>query len=281
MRNYVLLFIAFFCITNAFAQPPRKKYFAVGVDAGVSNYEGDLDDSFNPQFLKFAYGFHALYLFSDHFNLRISAFRGALEADDNYQTDQSLRNRNLSFYSPITEGSLTLIVKPFRKKGNEFSRHLITPYFFGGIGVFKFNPQADYNGNTYDLHSLGTEGQNLGSPYPVIYKLTNLSVPMGAGILYRLNYRWDLGLECGIRKTFTDYLDDVSGAYPDIALLKNSSEIAAALSDRHIQGTKRSSLRGNSSANDWYIYTNINLTYYFYISQKGKNGSNNCVRVKI
>jgi hypothetical protein len=281
MKNIILLFFLFLWIFNVSAQPARKKYFAVGINGGVSNYKGDLDDNLNPQFFRPAYGIHALYLFSDRLNIRLSAFRGTITANDDYQSVTSLRNRNLSFFSPITEGAISIIIKPFRKRGNEFSRLMFTPYLFGGVAFFKFNPQASYNGSTYYLHSMGTEGQNLGSPYPRIYSLSGLSVPFGVGLLYRLNYRWDLGIECGPRKTFTDYLDDVSGPYPDIDLLRAADPVAAALSDRQRAGTKRSASRGNSGANDWYIYTNVNLTYYFYISKKGKNGSNNCIKVRM
>ena len=263
------------------AQPPRKKYFAAGIDLGVSNYKGDLDDNFTVQFLKPAYGFHFLYLFSDHFNLRMTFFKGSVTANDDYQESLALRNRNLSFYSPITEAGFNLIFKPFRKRGNEFSRLTLTPYVFAGVSVFTFKPQVDYLGSTYSLQALGTEGQNLGAPYPRPYSLTNVSIPMGGGLLYRLNYRWDLGLECGFRKTFTDYLDDVSGAYPDLTLLASENPVAAALSNRQLPGTKRSVLRGNDSAKDWYVYTHFSLTYYFYINQKGKNGSNNCVKVRL
>ena len=45
------------------------------------------------------------------------------------------------------------------------------------------------------------------------YRLTEVAIPMGLGVKYRLTERFILGLDAGLRKTFTDYLDDVSGTY--------------------------------------------------------------------
>ena len=72
------------------------------------------------------------------------------------------------------------------------------------------------------LQPLGTEGQQVSGKfpdrhYPKPYKRTQLSIPMGAGINYKVNRQINLGYEIGWRKTFTDYLDDVSGRYANPA----------------------------------------------------------------
>ena len=40
------------------------------------------------------------------------------------------------------------------------------------------------------------------------------SIPMGGGVKIAVNESFNIILEYGIRKTFTDYLDDVSTTYP-------------------------------------------------------------------
>ncbi len=83
-----------------------------------------------------------------------------------------------------------------------------------GIGIFTFNPEARFGGDEWiDLQPLGTEGQWLADPenrYPEPYELTQFNIPFGGGLRFRLSRRWDMEVEIGWRKTFTDYLDDVA-----------------------------------------------------------------------
>jgi hypothetical protein len=79
----------------------------------------------------------------------------------------------------------------------------------------------------------------------------------------------DLGCEIGMRKTLTDYLDDLSGRYPDKnQLLNEQGEMALYLSDPSNEPTRPNgrnsfSNRGYSEKKDWYIYSNFNISYYF------------------
>ncbi|MDX5321255.1 MAG: hypothetical protein LPK45_09075, partial [Bacteroidota bacterium] len=81
---------------------------------------------------------------------------------------------------------------------------------------------------------------------------------------------WILGAELGVRKTFTDHLDDVGGMYPDLnALRQKEGNTAAALSDRsgELVGSEQLSqqgdFRGDSQIKDWYYIAGITLTYRF------------------
>jgi hypothetical protein len=139
------------------------------------------------------------------------------------------------------------------------------PYIFGGVGLFKFNPKAKFNGQWYELQPLGTEGQYLAPPlgktYPKPYALTQVCLPVGAGAHIMLNRRWDLDIEIGWRKIFTDYLDDVSTRWPDLTALAASNPRAAALS---WQGTNPSLLRfirGDKKQYDWYLYSGVTASY--------------------
>ena len=89
------------------------------------------------------------------------------------------------------------------------------------------------------------------------------------GIKVNLSHHSCLSFEYGIRKTFTDYLDDVSVLYPNLDLLEIESGIPAAdLSDRSVnpEGINQSSYglqRGNSTDKDWYTVSGFTLTYEF------------------
>jgi hypothetical protein len=117
---------------------------------------------------------------------------------------------------------------------------------------------------------LGTEGQFLPNPTgnnPAPYKLTQICFPMGVGARFALSRHIDLEIETGFRKTFTDYLDDVSGLYPDLDALRAQNPVAAILSDRIDRsqfpqgGAVVNGIRGDRTQSDWYIYTCARLTY--------------------
>ena len=100
----------------------------------------------------------------------------------------------------------------------------LRPYGITGVGFFHFNPKAYYypdpnNLNVkqlVELKPLRLEGQGM-SQYPdrKEYKLTQLEIPMGAGFKYYIKEHIYVGLEVLHRKTFTDYVDDVSTKYID------------------------------------------------------------------
>jgi hypothetical protein len=68
-------------------------------------------------------------------------------------------------------------------------------------------------------------------------------------------------IDVAIRKTFTDYLDDVgSGVYFDPQVLSDEiSDLSATLSNQSLDGN-RFGKRGTSSTKDWYVYTGATLT---------------------
>ena len=71
--------------------------------------------------------------------------------------------------------------------------------------------------------------------------------------------------------TFTDYLDDVSGAYASYRdLAQNRGTLAANIADRapEISGgdpiERNGAMRGNPKQNDWYFVGNLTISYHFY-----------------
>ena len=97
----------------------------------------------------------------------------------------------------------------------------LRPYALIGVGIFHFNPKGsitDAAGNKtwHELRPLRLEGQGM-TEYPESkpYKLTQMNIPIGAGIKYFASERINLSTELLYRKTFTDYIDDVSKNYID------------------------------------------------------------------
>ena len=142
------------------------------------------------------------------------------------------------------------------------------------------------NGSWYELQPLGTEGQGT-KAYPGLtpYKLTQFGVPFGIGAKISLSKILCVGLEWGMRKTYTDYLDDVSTTYPDPVLLKaQKGEIAMELSNRSIpvageHPVQAGVQRGNSKTRDWYSFAGLTFTVKI-ITQKDKGCRDQQVRHK-
>ena len=93
------------------------------------------------------------------------------------------------------------------------------------------------------------------------YALTQFSIPMGGGFKIAVYKTFIIILEYGIRKTFTDYLDDVSTTYTGGNLI-DMSPIAIEMSDKSLNGPQTKGFqRGNTKDNDWYTFTGITLSF--------------------
>jgi hypothetical protein len=127
-----------------------------------------------------------------------------------------------------------------------------------------YSPQAELNGNFHKLRPLGTEGQGL-LRGKEIYPKASLALPFAMGYRYKLNRKYVLGLEFQLRKSFGDYIDDVSGTYVDNTRLRTErGDVAADLADRNTSADLRQpgSGRGNPGANDNYGFGVITFSYF-------------------
>ena len=119
-------------------------------------------------------------------------------------------------------------------------------------------------GRTYNLQPLGTEGQYIiEGDYPAPYQRTQINVPMGIGMNLRFSSQLGVGMELGYRRTFTDYLDDVSTVYPDPdQLVEASGSLALALSNRSDSFALPGDQRGNPGLDDHYVFISVLMFYY-------------------
>lgn len=262
MFRSTLTIILTFIYLGSYAQ-----FIEFGGSLGGATYQGDishLSSKFSFQGARMLNGLHIGYHFNEFYVLKLKFTKGSIGADDITSVDFWRRERNLHFRSDIKEFSIAnefelLDVFRFFQKIN------IKPYITFGISWFKFNPQAKYRGEWYDLHPLSTEGQGLPGSGVKSYSLSQISVPFGFGIKYSVTDNLYFGLELSPRITFTDYLDDVSADYPDFELLRQyKGNLAVQLSyqgDKRPGGLPISGLiakgRGNSSDNDWYIFNSF------------------------
>ncbi len=291
---FLLLVFCLLAATTASAQQfnRRKLYNTVSVHLNVMNYFGDLVPKTSFTSLRLGatrpnLGISYMHRFSPRLSGRGGLSYGRISGADNLAADRADNDasyryyRNLSFRNDLVEASGVAIIDLFENRGTYLKRREFAPYVFAGLAAFHHNPKAELNGEFIALQPLGTEGQQKGYAGRKPYKRLQFSVPFGAGVRYKLDRQYDIGFEIGWRKTFTDYLDDVSTTYADraslptdqAALLANrSTDLVSKLSQADqikysgygVAGQKR----GTDNEDDWYIVSGFNFSYILTPSQK-------------
>lgn len=266
MRQFVLVISVFFLAASMQGQSKWDKSQEIGVSAGSSYYLGDI----NPR-QHFGGVLHPGFglVYRNNLTKRLS-IKGSIqqiqfEAHDADSDDPWQVNRNLHFRNTIIEGSIQaeLSFFPYQIGNPDFP---FSPYFFGGLAIFKMTPAAEYNGTWYELQPLGTEGQGT-SEGDEKYAVNGIAIPFGAGIRANIVGSLAVSLEWGMRKTYTDYLDDVSTSYASPAVIEEENgELAAILADRSLEqegiGESNAGMqRGERTRNDWYNVFQLMITF--------------------
>jgi len=266
--KFALILLVMFAASPVSAQKNKfERSKDVGLLWGTSYYIGEVNPykHFGTR-LKSGGGISFRNSFNRRWTLKSSVLYHVIEAWDADSEDPWIRNRNLSFRNQIIEGSVQGELNFFNYQlGNP--KFPISPYLFAGLGYFRMRPMAEYRGTWYELQPLGTEGQ--GTEFGAQkYKTNMFSVPFGAGIKMNLFAIFGLSIEWGVRKTWTDYIDDISGKYVDPGLLADlNGELAAMLSDRSLQkeipntaGNSNGGLqRGDPGRKDYYFFSMVSL----------------------
>jgi hypothetical protein len=276
MKKFILFALTSFISFTSFSQ------FRLGVFGGIANYQGDLTDqafrSARP-----AFGLTGTFTISQRLNIRTGLTFARVAGADSLAKSEVLRGRNLSFQSNISELSLLAEYNIFNLDQVRW-----TPYLFAGLAVYRFDPFTyDPDNNRVYLRPLSTEGQGIEGYPGQPYKLTQVAIPFGGGFKYAISDRVHLGLELGLRKLFTDHLDDVSGDYADPAdlltargprspeLAYRANEIAGHEMDQPVRGE----MRGSPKFNDYYYFTGLHLSLKLGEGGGGRDKGYGCPKV--
>ena len=263
MRLLQRIFLFIFAVM-AVVPAHSQSYYTnteIGISLGASQYFGDLNENYGFKTITPAGGIYIRKRMSSYIALKLVANYTKVSYDDKYNTDPYERLRNLNFTSPIAEIAAQAEFNFFKfVTGDPLYR--FTPYLTGGIGIFYYNPYTTYNGNTYYLMPLGTEGQNVGMGG----KYGNFSAcfPVGAGFKFWIKSGINMSIEIADRLTLTDHIDDVSTVYAGVGNFPPNS-VAALLQDRS-QGQvlgQQGKQRGNTASYDQYIMGLISMSWNF------------------
>lgn len=198
-----------------------SQHAEIGGGLGVFNYTGDLVRTYDLTTSKPAVTFFYTSNISRVISFRTSLTGGQLAASDqNNPIDAFATKRAASFDLFLLELS-GVFEYHFLDWKDEKRKLRFTPYLFSGLALFGIS---------------GTPNKTKE------YSNVQLSIPLGGGMKYVLNPRYYISFEIGIRKTFFDYLDNISGGDPTV---KNYQY-------------------GNPNDYDNYFFTGITLTYTFY-----------------
>ncbi|MBL0315281.1 MAG: outer membrane beta-barrel protein [Flavobacteriales bacterium] len=247
MRRLLFLMILFTSVTAG-----AQYQYDYGIKIGASNYLGDIGgknlqrrDYFYDMHLKqsrYAFGIYGRYKFSKRLAVNANFDHILIQDADMYTTYIPRATRNLNFRNRMFEfgARVELTLWYDNDVGNRgFYNPDYKLYAFAGVAAYYSNPQGrliydpddtlstgehvlvdnpgdlkagDFVDNTwYNLKKYGTEGTT--------YSNFGFAIPVGIGMYFTFNKEWRVGWEISWRKTFSDYLDDVSTYYnkPDPA----------------------------------------------------------------
>lgn len=186
--TYILL-LPFLCIS--------QEKWEGGLFLGYSNYLGDLvEPTFTFKQPNLAIGLLVRNNLSEQFGLRLNLLYGKIEGDDaNYDRNKDAgRKFNSTIWELSVLGEYELFGNRRWDENGKFSK-IFSPYIFGGLGANFGNPKDIPTG--------------LGDPESD-YSNVHFSLPVGAGIKFDVSRKVNIGLELGMRFTFSDYLDGIS-----------------------------------------------------------------------
>jgi len=276
-HKITLLFIVVFAFIFSSNAQQFKPNTEIGVLLGASYYLGDLNTTHFNQSLPAA-GLVIRKNIDRRFVYKAEVMLINLRSDERGSDDTIAANRGLHFSNnffqedggglPLFElsGQLEFNFLPY-DPGNPL--YTWTPFVYTGLSIFNFNPQAENkDGEWVDLQELGTEGQGTTTfPDRQKYALIHFSIPLGGGVKIAINKSFNIILEYSARKTFTDYLDDVSTTYPgnNLTDMSNASYEMSDPSGTHLAGVQR----GNPDKKDWYSFAGITLSFKLGNKTKG------------
>lgn len=262
LLRYISTLILSFISLQLVAQNIDKGWH-IGLLGGLVNYQGDLQpNSFSFQRSPFFSQAWIRKNLNSRMAVKTGIGIGRITAADKYNRDY-LQARNLSFQTNIKEAFLNLEIAILDIQHSRW-----TPFGYAGIVAFHFDPYTyDQAGDKIYLKPLSTEGQGLSDfPDRKPYKLTQMALGFGGGVHFLVGEGLTVSLQTGQRKTFTDYLDDVSSSYVDKnKLLAARGEKAVELAFRGDELNSNSPYpshgdqRGTPKEMDWYYYIGLSV----------------------
>ena len=196
--------------------PSRSQTMEIGLFGGGSYYLGEMNTWFHFNKTKPGYGALVRFNLNPRWAVRISYFRGGIAGEDTLMS-RPVQN-DFSFDAVVNDIS-AIAEFNFWEYFTGSKKSFVSPYLFIGLSYFLSD-----NAN-------------------------GIALPFGAGCKFSLSDRFAMGVEWGMRKTFTDELDGV-----------NTSRYQSGID----LGTDK------TSTWDWYNFFGLSATYKINLRSKTK-----------
>ena len=257
--RFLLIISCLSLFTLAQAQVDAPKSIEIGPHGGMSYYVGDLNPAKHFAQSSWQAGLTVRYNQSSRWVYRIDYTHANVQASDDIIGWRP--ERGLSFSSKIDDISL-LVEFNFLEYFTGNPKKNFSPYLFAGIGGFMFDPCHVTDSTNVSLRPLQTEG--------VEYSKFSLDIPFGFGFKVSLSKRVCAAFEWRLHKTFTDYLDDCGGVYPNRAGAQHPLSTVPVVDqdtyDNYTDPTGNYAAgmqRGNASYKDWFGVAGLSITWKF------------------
>jgi len=221
MKQIFIVFLIGFMAFEALGQHSVD----VGIFGGAGTYFGDMTKTEFKKSVKPAYGAFMRYNFNPRYALRFNVLNGSIGSEGEFESQLWNFNKN------VTDISLQFEFNFFKYIVGDKETPYST-YLFAGVGMQYYEYTIDHP-QLGPLVDISKEG-SVFSP----------TIPFGLGFKFNVSKRIGLGIEAGLRKTFSDKLDNLndplSYADPDGSTVNYT--------DRYHN-------------NDWTAYVGVHLVY--------------------
>lgn len=239
----------------------NDRYFSLQAGAGFASYRGELKHNGSIQNEVSNLNLALEARLWSKVAARISVGHYGIRGHDKHAPDSSwARQRNLSFYAQNWEATLEGVFFMRKYRGDYYKRWKIDPYLAVGVGITTSNPMADLGDEAFALYNLKTESES--------YSRVTLIVPVAAGLKWKINPYLNFSTEVAFRYTFSDYLDDVSGLFPEsypnttTELLSNRKDEIGVINEEAYESLSAGMPRGDSATKDAYLFLNLKLEFF-------------------
>ncbi|MDO8927519.1 MAG: DUF6089 family protein [Bacteroidota bacterium] len=201
MKQLLMVFLIGLMVFEAHGQQSVD----IGFFGGSGTYFGDMTKTEWQKSISPAYGAFMRFNFNPRYGLRFNVLNGNIGAVGEFDSQTWNANptdRSWDFNKNVLDISLQFEFNYFKYIVGDKATPYST-YLFGGVGMQMYN-------YTMDLTRLGS------IVHPTYFNNADKSgrvftptIPFGLGFKFNLSKRIGLGIEAGMRKTFSDKLDNL------------------------------------------------------------------------
>ena len=231
MKRTLIVFLIAFMAFEALGQQSVD----IGLFGGAGTYFGDMTKSEFGKSVNPAYGAFMRFNFNPRYALRFNVINGSIGSTGSFE------GQPWDFKKNVLDISLQFEFNFFKYIVGDKETPYST-YIFAGVGMQNYKYKMDEN-------KLGTAVDAPYTPASASGPVMSPTIPFGLGFKFNVSKRIGLGIEAGLRKTFSDKLDNLDDplSYSIPGVAPNPDVVIKYVDNYH--------------NNDWTAYAGIHLVY--------------------